>query len=59
MTQFAVMASTFALVELATELLIVGLAQRINAWLARAGKRFNQVCGGVFIAIGAALPLRG
>ena len=57
--QFAVMASTFALVELATELLIVGLAQRINAWLARAGKRFNQVCGGVFIAIGAALPLRG
>jgi homoserine/homoserine lactone efflux protein len=58
-TQFAVMASTFALVELATELLIVGLAQRINAWLARAGKRFNQVCGGVFIAIGAALPLRG
>jgi homoserine/homoserine lactone efflux protein len=58
-TQFAVMTSTFALVELATELLLVGLAQRITAWLARAGKRFNQVCGGVFVAIGTALPLRG
>jgi threonine/homoserine/homoserine lactone efflux protein len=27
-------------------------------WLARVGKRFNHVCGGVFMAIGAALPLR-
>ena len=58
-TQFVVMSCTFALVELVTELLIVGLAQRISAWLARAGRRFNQVCGGAFIAIGAALPLRG
>jgi len=57
--QFAVMACTFAAVEFATELLIVGLAQPIAAWLARVGKRFNQVCGGLFIAIGAALPLRG
>lgn len=53
------MAGTFALFELATELVIVGMAQRINAWLARTGKRFNQVCGGLFVAIGAALPLRG
>ena len=58
-TQFLVMAGTFALFECATELMIVGMAQRINAWLARAGKRFNQVCGGLFVAIGAALPLRG
>ncbi len=25
----------------------------------RVGRRFNQACGGVFVAIGAALPLRG
>ena len=57
--QFIIMAGTFAAFEFATELLIVGMAQRINAWLARVGKRFNQVCGGLFVAIGAFLPLRG
>ena len=57
-TQFVVMASTFALFEFAIELVIVAMAQRINTWLARTGKRFNQVCGGLFVTIGAALPLR-
>lgn len=56
--QFIVMAGTFAVVEFATELLIVGMAQRLTAWLARTGKRFNQICGGLFVTIGAALPLR-
>ena len=56
--QFVVMASTFAVFEFATELVIVGMAQRISAWLARTGKRFNHICGGLFVAIGAALPLR-
>src|SRR5262245_40687050 len=57
--QFVVMASTFAAIEIATELFIAGMAQRISPWLRRVGKRFNQACGGVFVAIGAALPLRG
>jgi len=57
-TQFVVITSTFAAFEFATELVIVGMAQHINAWLARSGKRFNQVCGGLFVTIGAALPLR-
>ena len=57
-TQFVVMAGTFAGVEFLTEMLIAGLAQRINAWLARVGRRFNQVCGGIIAAIGALLPLR-
>src|SRR5262249_6151115 len=57
--QFAIMAGTFALIEIATELLIASLAHRISPWLRRVGKRFNQACGGVFMAIGAALPLRG
>ena len=56
-SQFVVMACTFAVLEFATELLIVAMAQRINVWLGRAGKRFNQVCGGLFVTIGAALPL--
>jgi len=57
-TQFIVMAGTFAVTEAATELLIAGMAGRISPWLRRVGRRFNQVCGGVFVAIGIALPLR-
>ncbi len=57
--QFAVMAGTFAVTEITTELLLAGMAHRIRPWLARVGKRFNQACGGIFMAIGTALPLRG
>jgi homoserine/homoserine lactone efflux protein len=56
--QFAVMAGTFAVVEVATELLIAAFAQRISPWLQRVGRRFNQACGAMFMAIGVALPLR-
>jgi threonine/homoserine/homoserine lactone efflux protein len=57
--QFVVMAGTFALIEIGTEVFIASLAQRISPWLKRVGRRFNQACGGVFMAIGVALPLRG
>jgi threonine/homoserine/homoserine lactone efflux protein len=57
--QFLVMAGTFAVVEVITELVIASTAHRISPWLQRVGRRFNQVCGGIFVAIGAALPLRG
>ena len=56
--QFAIMAATFAVVEIATEFLLASLAHRLRPWLRRVGKRFNKACGGIFIAIGAALPLR-
>lgn len=56
--QFAVMAGSFAVIEALTEWFIASAAHRISPWLRRVGRRFNQVCGGVFIAIGAALPLR-
>ena len=56
--QFVIMAGTFAVVEIATELLIARMAHRISPWLRRVGRRFNQVCGGLFMAIGVALPLR-
>lgn len=56
--QFLIMAGTFALVEIATELLIAAFAQRLRPWLQRVGRRFNQACGGLFVAIGVVLPLR-
>jgi threonine/homoserine/homoserine lactone efflux protein len=56
--QFAVMAGTFAAIEIATEMAIAGMAHRISPWLGRVGRRFNQTCGALFVAIGAALPLR-
>ncbi|MFA5521177.1 MAG: LysE family transporter [Castellaniella sp.] len=54
--QFVVMAATFVLIEIATELVIAGMAHRVRHWLQRSGRRFNQVCGATFAVIGAALP---
>jgi threonine/homoserine/homoserine lactone efflux protein len=56
--QFVVMAGTFAAVEIVTEVFIASMAHRISPWLRRVGRRFNHACGGLFIAIGIALPLR-
>ncbi len=58
LTQFFIMAGTFAVIEIITELLIASTAHRVSPWLQRVGRRFNQACGGVFMAIGVALPLR-
>ena len=56
--QFLVMAGTFAAIEFSIEMAIASVAHRISPWLGRVGRRFNQACGGVFVAIGALLPLR-
>lgn len=56
--QFAVMAGTFAVVEILTEYALASAAHRLRPWMRRAGQRFNRACGGAFIAIGAVLPLR-
>lgn len=56
--QFVIMAGTFAAIEITVEVFIASMAHRISPWLRRVGRRFNQVCGGVFMAIGVALPLR-
>jgi homoserine/homoserine lactone efflux protein len=56
--QLFIMAGTFAAIEIATEVFIASMAHRLNPWLRRVGRRFNQACGGVFMAIGVALPLR-
>ncbi|MCC6870391.1 MAG: LysE family transporter [Burkholderiales bacterium] len=56
--QFLIMAGTFVAIEFVTEMFIASLAHRIRDWLARVGRGFNRVCGGLFVAIGALLPLR-
>jgi homoserine/homoserine lactone efflux protein len=56
--QFLIMAGTFALVEIATEFALASAAHRLRPWLRRVGKQFNRACGGAFVVIGAALPLR-
>jgi homoserine/homoserine lactone efflux protein len=55
--QFLLMALSFATVEFVVEYLIARLAHVIRPWLERAGRRFNRACGGLFIALGSALPL--
>ncbi|CAE6903148.1 Lysine transporter LysE [Pseudomonas marincola] len=55
--QFAVMALTFAVVEGCIEYVLAHAAHRIRPWLQRRGKAFNRCCGGLFAAMGAALPL--
>ena len=57
--QFGIMAGTFVVIEFLYELLVATLADRIQPWLKRVGRNFNRVFGGVFIAIGVLLPLRG
>lgn len=55
--QFALMASTFAIVEGVVEYLLARTAQRTRPWLERTGRGFNRCCGGMFAVMGLALPL--
>lgn len=57
--QFAVMAVTFVGIEIITETLIALGSEKVQPFLAKFGKRVNQAFGGIFVAIGIALPLRG
>lgn len=57
--QFVVMAATFVGIEILFELAVAAGSAQIQPLLVRWGKRFNHVFGGLFMAIGIALPLRG
>jgi threonine/homoserine/homoserine lactone efflux protein len=57
LTQFVVMATVFVVVEIAVEWALALMAHRVRRGLQRLGRRFNRVCGGMFVAMGAALPL--
>ncbi len=54
--QFAIMASTFIIIEIVFELVVAALSQSLQPWLARAGRWFNRATGGLFILIGVLLP---
>lgn len=54
--QFVVMTATFVLVEIVVEYLLALLAHRVRGALERFGRRFNRLCGGLFVAMGLALP---
>ena len=55
--QFLLMAGTFVVTEFAVEYALALLAHRVRKALERAGRGFNRACGGLFVAMGAALPL--
>ena len=57
--QFVILAATFVGIEMVTETLIALGSEKLQPFLKKFGHRVNQVFGGVFIAIGVALPLRG
>ena len=52
-----VMAATFIAIEFAVEYVLALLAHRVRRALKRAGRRFNRACGGMFVAMGIALPV--
>lgn len=55
LVQLAVLGGTFVVVEIAYELVLAGLAQRVAPWLVRHGRWFNRAAGVTFVGIGAAL----
>jgi threonine/homoserine/homoserine lactone efflux protein len=54
--QFAIMASTFIVIEIVFEVVVAALSQSLQPALARAGRWFNRATGGLFIVIGILLP---
>ncbi len=54
--QTVIIALTYAAVEFAVEYLVASTSHRVRPWLVRSGRRFNKVCGGIFVAFGVALP---
>jgi threonine/homoserine/homoserine lactone efflux protein len=57
LVQFVIMATNFVAIEIAVEYLLARLAYRVRPWLERTGRNFNRACGGLFVAVGIALPL--
>lgn len=56
LSQFIIMASTFAVVEILFEYFLARLAHKIRPWLNQTGKKFNRVCACLFAVMGCALP---
>jgi homoserine/homoserine lactone efflux protein len=58
LVQFAIMAASFVVVEIVFELVVARASQTVQPWLARVGRAFNRITGGIFIGIGVLLPLQ-
>lgn len=58
LTQFVAMAATFVIVEIVFEFVVARVSQSVQPWLARVGRTFNRVTGGLFVGIGVLLPLQ-
>lgn len=56
LVQFAIMASTFIVIEIVFEITVAALSQTLQPALARAGRWFTRVTGSFFILIGVLLP---
>ena len=56
-TQFLILAATFAVVEFSVEFFVACIAHQLRPWLQKSGQRFNRGCGTVFALLGASLPL--
>ena len=54
--QFVIMAATFVGIEIVFELVVAAFAQSLQGVLAKAGRWFNRVTGGLFIVVGVLLP---
>ncbi|MGN1056009.1 MAG: LysE family translocator [Comamonas sp.] len=57
--QFVVISATWVVLEFCVEFFLASAAARIRPWLVRCGKAFNRCCGGVFMLLGLAIPLKG
>ncbi|TFW05791.1 LysE family translocator [Oxalobacteraceae bacterium OM1] len=55
--QFAAVAATYSATEFLAEYAMASAANWVRPWLERVGRRFNRTCGGIFVAVGAVLPL--
>lgn len=56
--QFVVISATWVVLEFAVEFGLASAAARIRPWLVRCGKAFNRACGGIFMVLGLAIPLK-
>ena len=54
--QAAILSVTYAVVEFGVELGVASAAHKVRPWLARTGRRFNQICGGFFVIFGVLIP---
>jgi homoserine/homoserine lactone efflux protein len=57
--QFVVISATWVVLEFAVEFFLASAAAQIRPWLVRCGKVFNRACGGIFVLLGLAIPLKG